>query len=104
MRIERRVVGTRVRVILNRTESREIGFAVLALNGRAVEKADRPNVQIRIGGRDKYSIRQSDYDKLCRAYVAERGINIPKDVDIRFAVDDNGQITGVTLQFFEIEK
>ena len=102
MRIERRKIGTRIRVILNRTEARDAGRLILISTGKILPTDKATDIPIRIGGRDRYAVRQSAFEESCRV-TASKQIIIPKDADMRIAVDDDGQVTGVTFQFFEQE-
>ena len=106
MRIEKRRLGTRVRVILNRTEAREAGLRALSKLGRLEGHPNPRNVAVYIGGIGRgagdYHVDPADFERECRAIAVER-IAIPIEANFRVGLDDEGGVAGATFQFYELD-
>ena len=106
MRIERRRLGTRVRVILNRTEAREAGLNALAKAGKLNGHPSPRTAQVYIGGIGRgagdYHVDPAGFECECRA-IAARQIEVPMEADFRVGLDDEGQVAGATFQFFILD-
>jgi hypothetical protein len=107
MRIERRKLGVRVRVILNRTEAREAGLTALQKSGKLKDK-DHPSprtAQVYIGGIGRgagdYHVDPATFERECRI-IAARQIDVPIEASFRVGLDDEGQVAGATFQFFDL--
>ena len=106
MRIERRKLGTRVRVILNRTEAREAGLNALTRLKKI--PADHPgprHAHIFVGGigmgEGDYHVDPAEFERECRV-LAERQIRVPVEANFRVGLDDVGEVCGATFQFYEL--
>ena len=106
MRIERRKLGTRVRVILNRTEAREAGLNALTRLKKI--PADHPgprHAHIFVGGigmgEGDYHVDPAEFERECRK-LAKRQIRVPVEADFRVGLDDVGEVCGATFQFYEL--
>lgn len=102
MRIERRWLGTRIRVILNRTEAVEAALASLNL-----PEADRPSprsARVYVGdvghGAGDFCVDPGKFEKHCRQ-VAARQIAVPIEASFRVGLDESGSICGATFQFYD---
>ena len=105
MRIERRRLGTRVRVILNRTEAREAGLTAIQKAGRLREHPSPRTTPVYIGGIGRgagdYHVDAAAFERECRI-IAEQQIAVPVEANFRVGLDDEGQVAGATFQFFII--
>ena len=106
MRIERRRLGTRVRVILNRTEAREAGLTALQKAGKLKDHPSPRTAQVYVGGIGRgagdYHVDPAAFERECRV-IAARQIEIPVEANFRVGLDDEGQVAGATFQFFIID-
>jgi hypothetical protein len=107
MRIERRKLGTRVRVILNRTEAREAGLQALAKKGRLEGHPNPRTCSVYIGGIGRgtgdYHVDPASFERECRAIAATK-IEIPLEANFRVGLDDEGGVAGATFQFFILDE
>lgn len=107
MRIERRKLGTRVRVILNRTEAREAGLNALAKLGKLEGHPSPRTASVYIGGigrgQGDYHVDPADFERECRA-IAARQIEIPVEANFRVGLDDEGGVAGATFQYYELDQ
>ena len=105
MRIERRKLGVRVRVILNRTEAREAGLTALQKAGRLKEHPSPRTTPVYIGGIGRgagdYHVDPAAFERECRI-IAARQIDVPIEANFRVGLDDEGQVAGATFQFFDL--
>lgn len=105
MRIERRKLGVRVRVILNRTEAREAGLAVLQKAGKLTDHPSPRTAQVFVGGIGRgagdYHVDPANFEKECRL-IAARQIDIPIEANFRVGLDEDGGVAGATFQFFDL--
>ena len=105
MRIERRKLGMRVRVILNRTEAREAGLNALAKAGKLNGHPSPRTAQVYIGGIGRgagdYHVDPATFERECRI-IAARQIDVPIEANFRVGLDDEGQVAGATFQFFDL--
>ena len=105
MRIERRRLGTRVRVILNRTEAREAGLTAIQKAGRLKEHPSPRTTPVYIGGIGRgagdYHVDPANFEKECRL-IAARQIVIPIEANFRVGLDEDGGVAGATFQFFDL--
>ena len=106
MRIEKRKMGTRVRVILNRNEAREAGIQVLEKAGRFIRGIVARSSHIFVAtvgteevGPNVFFVDATDFEKACRT-VALKRTEIPEDSSFRIGLDSNGSISGATFQFY----
>ena len=107
MRIEKVRLGTRVRVILNRSETMQQAYSILESSGVSpdilksypkVFAGDSSGVQSLLG--DGYYIETAQLEKMC-AVFARNQYPIPDDFSSRLGLDKEGSIAGITFQFFE---
>lgn len=105
MRIERRKLGVRIRVILNRTEAREAALAAIAVTKPFVNHPNPRTTAVYIGGIGRgdgdYHADPGEFEKQCRI-IAERQIAIPVEASFRVGLDDEGGVVGATFQFYEL--
>ena len=102
MRIERKRVGTRVRIFLNKTECRKIGFDILVSKQLAKPEMRLKNVSVRVNQRvQKGWILASEFELACKEFI--KPIAIPEGAEFRFNSDkkDGDQIISATFQFYE---
>ena len=106
MRIEKRKMGTRVRVILNRIEAREAGLRVLETAGKCVRGILARSSHIFIGSTGETHITGNgmyvdshEFEKACRLIVAKK-LELPVDTNFRIGLDNNGGVMGATFQFY----
>ena len=106
MRIERRKLGTRVRVILNRHEAREACIQVLEKAGRFIRGIVARSSSMYVGSSSTEEIQgigfyvdAIDFEKACRN-VALKRTELPDDCSFRIGLDSNGNISGATFQFY----
>jgi hypothetical protein len=106
MRVERRKMGIRIRVVMNRTEVREIAKAVLNDLGRLPkELADHSHRTMplylgRARVRGAANVTADMVERPCRA-LANTLIAVPVGAKFTVAVDGDGLITGATLQWWD---
>ena len=104
MRIERRKMGTRIRVILNRTEAVNAALAAIAKTGKVTGHPSPRSTTVYIGGIGRgegdYHADPGEFEKQCRI-TAERQIVIPVEASFRVGLDDMGGVVGATFQFYE---
>jgi hypothetical protein len=105
MRIERRKLGVRVRVILNRTEAREAGLNALAKAGKLKDHPSPRSAQVFIGGIGRgagdYHVDPAAFERECRI-IAARQIEVPIEANFRVGLDEDGGVAGATFQFFDL--
>jgi hypothetical protein len=105
MRIERRKLGMRVRVILNRTEAREAGLNALAKAGKLKDHPSPRSAQVFIGGIGRgagdYHVDPAAFERECRI-IAARQIEVPIEANFRVGLDEDGGVAGATFQFFDL--
>ena len=106
MRIERRKLGTRIRVILNRTEAVQAALAAIAKKtGRDVGHTSPRSTTVYIGGIGRgegdYHADPGEFEKQCRT-LAERQIVIPVEASFRVGLDEEGGVVGATFQFYDL--
>ena len=105
MRIERRKLGVRVRVILNRTEAREAGLTAIQKAGRLKEHPSPRTTPVYIGGIGRgagdYHVDAAAFERECRI-IAARQIVIPIEANFRVGLDEDGSVAGATFQFFDL--
>jgi hypothetical protein len=106
MRIERRKLGTRVRVILNRTEAVTAALAAIAAKTkRDVGHPSPRSTTVYIGGIGRgegdYHADPGEFEKQCRI-IAERQIVIPVEASFRVGLDEEGGVVGATFQFYNL--
>jgi hypothetical protein len=105
MRIERRKLGMRVRVILNRTEAREAGLTALAKAGKLKDHPSPRSAQVFIGGIGRgagdYHVDPAAFERECRI-IADRQIEVPIEANFRVGLDEDGGVAGATFQFFDL--
>lgn len=104
MRIERRKLGTRVRVILNRTEAVTAALAAIAAKTkRDVGHPSPRSTTVYIGGIGRgegdYHADPGEFEKQCRI-IAERQIVIPVEASFRVGLDEEGGVVGATFQWY----
>lgn len=105
MRIERRKLGVRVRVILNRTEAREAGLNALTKAGKLKDHPSPRSAQVFIGGIGRgagdYHVDPAAFERECRI-IAARQIEVPIEANFRVGLDEDGGVAGATFQFFDL--
>jgi hypothetical protein len=105
MRIERRKLGVRVRVILNRTEAREAGLNALQKSGKLKDHPSPRSAQVFIGGIGRgagdYHVDPAAFERECRI-IAARQIEVPIEANFRVGLDEDGGVAGATFQFFDL--
>ena len=107
MRIERRRLGVRVRVILNRTEAREAGLTALQKAGKLNDHPSPRSTQVFVGGIGRgssdYHVDPASFEKECRI-IAARQIEIPVEANFRVGLDEEGGVAGATFQFYDLKE
>lgn len=106
MRIERRRLGTRVRVILNRFEAREAALNAIAALGKLDGHPNPRTTTVYVGGighgEGDYHADPGELEKQCRILAAKQ-IVVPIEANFRVGLDEQGGIVGATFQFFELD-
>jgi hypothetical protein len=103
MRIETRRLGTRFRVILNKSEVRQIAFQILIQDGLIEEDKLPKNAKFHIINQlSGYYLNSQIFEKKCREF-AELKIDIPNNSNFRIGFNECGEIVGATFQFFRLE-
>ena len=103
MRVDRRSLGTRVRVILNRTEVRRATEAVLAERATPPARIDRGTkiCVSKIGhGSSDIMVGPMELERKCRE-VAATQIIVPGHADFRVSLDNEGGLVSATFQWHE---
>ncbi len=104
MKIERRKMGTRVRVILNRTEAREAGLNALFKAGILDNHPNPRTAHVFIGGIGRghgdYHADPSSFENECKLIAAKK-IIIPMEASFRVGLDAEGHVVGATFQYYE---
>lgn len=103
MRVERRRLGTRVRVVLNRTEVRHAAHRALGQPGELhratrVFLSDLPDAPPE--GTDDLVVPPDALERECRRFVAET-LTVPSDVSFRVGLGLDG-VVGATFQWWEL--
>ena len=105
MRIERRKLGVRVRVILNRTEAVTAALAAIAkVAKRDIGHPSPRSTTMYIGGIGRgegdYHADPGEFEKQCRIIAANQ-ILVPVEASFRVGLDEEGGVVGATFQWHE---
>ena len=102
MKIEQRRLGTRSRVMLNRTEARQAGLSALSRMGRLEGESPSARVtQIYVGGpgRESRKLSPEEFETACRAAILGE-VEVPAGASFRVGLDEDGSVAGATFQWY----
>jgi hypothetical protein len=118
MRTERRLLGTRVRVMMNRFESREAARAAVAaaletgrmsartrLHLEAALALPRAQLRVFLGrhrGEGTAGVLAAELEAACRALSSAQGTEVPEGASFRVSTGEDGQLIGAAFQWWTL--
>ena len=110
MRIERRFLGTRIRVIFNRSEVRKFACTVLESNLGFDPATFTNEIYCYLGlltsstlDPTVFYIESKHLEDEARKYAQKFAVSLPTNASCRIGLDQLGQIAGVTFQYFTLQ-